>query len=128
VINKFCLRNSGYFPSRTDDFPWGRGIELILSKEHQTSFKEVGRQFIVVFERKNVQPQRLVEGLVDGLAENQRRILDILQQDAGISKRELSDNIGISTTAIDKNISVLKKKKLLRRIGPDKGGRWEVRR
>ncbi len=101
---------------------------MILSKEHQTSFKEVGRQFIVVFERKNVQPQRLVEGLVDGLAENQRRILDILQQDAGISKRELSDNIGISTTAIDKNISVLKKKKLLRRIGPDKGGRWEVRR
>jgi ATP-dependent DNA helicase RecG len=99
---------------------------LILSKEPKTSFKEVGRQFIVVFKRKYVTPQQLVEGLVEGLAENQRRILEIIQQDARISKRELADRIGISTTAIDKNISMLKKKGLLRRIGPDKGGRWEI--
>ena len=43
-----------------------------------------------------------------------------------ICKRELSDKIGISTTAIDKNIMVLKKKKLLKRIGLDKGGHWFV--
>ena len=43
-----------------------------------------------------------------------------------ISKRELSDKVGISTTAIDKNINKLKDKGLLKRIGPDKGGHWEV--
>ena len=43
-----------------------------------------------------------------------------------ISKQELSNKIGISTTAIDKNIAQLKKKDFLRRIGPDKGGYWLV--
>jgi len=31
---------------------WGRGISLILSKEPDTVFKEVGKHFIVVFKRK----------------------------------------------------------------------------
>jgi ATP-dependent DNA helicase RecG len=38
----------------------------------------------------------------------------------------MSKEIGISTTAIDKNLIALKQKGLLRRIGPDKGGHWEV--
>ncbi len=33
---------------------WGRGIGLMLSKEPDTRFKEVGRQFIVTFKRKNL--------------------------------------------------------------------------
>jgi len=43
-----------------------------------------------------------------------------------ISKQKLANKIGISTTAIDKNIAKLKQKKLLKRIGPDKGGHWEM--
>ncbi len=43
-----------------------------------------------------------------------------------VSKRELAGKINISTTAIDKSITALKKKGLLRRVGPDKGGHWEV--
>jgi DNA primase len=53
-------------------------------------------------------------------------IYNALQETRHISKKELSGEIGISPTAIDKNISTLKKKGLLKRIGPDKGGRWEV--
>jgi len=114
-------------------------------------FKEVGRQFIVVFKRKKTTepltrkkvaekvvrkggqikwqvgvvenvPQRLVEGLV----ENQKKILDLMKARPYISKRELSDEIGISVTAIDKNIKVLKEKKLLKRVGPDRGGHWKA--
>ncbi len=43
-----------------------------------------------------------------------------------ISKKELSEIIGISTTAIDKNIVKLKKEGLLKRVGPAKGGRWKM--
>ena len=68
----------------------------------------------------------LVEGLVEGLAENQKKIILFIQENPAISKRELSDKIGISTTAIDKNIAALKKKKLLKRVGPAKGGHWEM--
>jgi predicted HTH transcriptional regulator len=70
--------------------------------------------------------ERLVERLVERLAESQKQILKLVQSNPNISKKELAFKIGISTTAIDKNISSLKKKGLLKRIGPDKGGYWEV--
>ncbi|HLP44865.1 MAG TPA: HTH domain-containing protein, partial [Candidatus Kapabacteria bacterium] len=68
----------------------------------------------------------LVDGLVDGLVETQRRLLQILKVHPFSSKQELAEQLKISTTAIDKNIKALKGKGLLRRIGHDKGGHWEV--
>ena len=44
-----------------------------------------------------------------------------------ISKKEISEKIGISTTAVDKNIAKLKEKGIIKRIGPAKGGHWEVK-
>ncbi len=46
-----------------------------------------------------------------------------------ISNQERLTNwiiVGISTTAIDNNIARLKELKILRRVGSDKGGYWEV--
>jgi len=68
----------------------------------------------------------LAERLVEGLAENQQKILILVAHNPYISKKAMSKEIGISTTAIDKNLTVLKQKGLLSRIGPDKGGHWEV--
>ena len=34
--------------------------------------------------------------------------------------------LGISRSAIQKHVACLKDAQRLRRIGPDKGGRWEV--
>lgn len=68
----------------------------------------------------------LVDRLVQGLAENQQKILKLTVDNAKISKRELAKKLHISTTAVDKNITSLKKKKLLKRVGPAKGGHWEV--
>jgi len=46
------------------------------------------------------------------LGENEIKILELM--------------IKISTTAVDNNISKLKEKGILERIGPAKGGHWEV--
>ena len=70
--------------------------------------------------------KRLVDGLVEKLVESQREILKQITIDPCISKKALSEIIGISTTAIDKNIESLKKKGLLKRVGSPKGGHWEV--
>ena len=64
--------------------------------------------------------------LVEGLADTQRKVLNLMRENPSISKRELAAEIGISTTAIDKNIASLKAKEMIRRIGPDKGGHWKV--
>ena len=43
-----------------------------------------------------------------------------------ISAQELGSRIGISSRAIEMQIAKLKEEGLLKRIGPDKGGHWEV--
>jgi len=53
----------------------------------------------------------LVDGLVDGLVESQRQILLLITENPHIAKRELAERIGISATAIDKNIKTLKKQR-----------------
>ena len=131
---------------------WGRGIELILSKEPDATFKEVANIFVTTFRRKDEsgQPEapepeeksglvekwveglveklgeRLVEKLWEGLVDTQHHIIELIRKNPHISKKEMADRIGISTTAIDKNIEKLKELKLLKRVGPAKGGHWEV--
>jgi ATP-dependent DNA helicase RecG len=68
---------------------------------------------------------KLVEGLVEGLVENQKKILILIARNPRVSKKVMAQSLGISTTAIDKNLTTLKQKGLIRRIGPDKGGHWE---
>lgn len=110
---------------------WASGLKRI-HEECETShvkveFKRVKTGFVVCFFRPRWdEGERLVEKLVEGLVENQKKIIKLIKNNSAISKKELSHKIGISTTAIDKNISQLKKKGLLRRIGPDKGGYWEI--
>jgi ATP-dependent DNA helicase RecG len=70
--------------------------------------------------------ERLVERLAERLAENQKKILMLIGQNPYVSKKAMAKEIGISTTAIDKNLTTLKQKGILRRVGPDKGGHWEV--
>ena len=59
------------------------------------------------------------------LTKNRKLILRKMYENPEVSSAELAQIVGISTTAIDKNIAVLRDK-LIRRNGPDKGGKWEV--
>ncbi|MCZ7625079.1 MAG: helix-turn-helix domain-containing protein [Candidatus Methylomirabilis sp.] len=69
---------------------------------------------------------KLAEGLVEVLAENQKRLLQLMLRNPRISKKAMAETVGISSTAVDNNLSKLKQLGLLRRVGPDKGGYWEV--
>lgn len=60
------------------------------------------------------------------LGENERGILEIIVKNKFVTIPELSKALEISTTAVENNLAKLKAKKVLKRIGPDKGGYWEV--
>ena len=68
----------------------------------------------------------LGEKLGEKLGENQNRILEIITKNKFVTIPELSKMLGISTTAVENNIAKLKAKKILKRVGPDKGGHWEI--
>ena len=54
------------------------------------------------------------------------KILELMKQNPAITTTELAQLLNISRRAIAKQTALLKEKGLIRRIGPDKGGHWEV--
>lgn len=108
---------------------WGRGIRLMLSKEPQTQFKEVGNHFIVVFKRKGIEergPEKVPEKVLEKVTKNQNKILREMTKDRYVTIKHLSAIVGISERKIRENISKLKQKGFVERIGPDKGGYWRI--
>ena len=57
---------------------------------------------------------------------NNDRVPALIRQKANITTEELATALEMSRAGVEKIISKLKKTGLLRRIGPDKGGHWEV--
>ncbi len=60
------------------------------------------------------------------ITQNQEKILAAIKKDPTVSAQILSEKVGISARKIEENIAKLKKRGILKRIGPDKGGHWEV--
>ena len=50
----------------------------------------------------------------------------LLEGDDSLTREQLAEKLNISSETIKKNIEKLKAKKILKRIGPDKGGHWEI--
>ena len=63
--------------------------------------------------------------LGDTLTANKIKILELMIEDPYISRADLANNVGISETSIYRNIEAMRGK-YLRRVGPDKGGFWEI--
>ena len=105
---------------------WGSGIKKIVDTCLQFDFPnpimEERQGFRIIFRKEKV-----TEKLGEKLGENQKMILNFIKRNGHITIPELSQRVKISTTAIENNIAKLKQKGLLKRIGADKGGYWEVK-
>ena len=80
----------------------------------------------------NEKRQQLIEKLIkkakangDKLTENRITILELMIDNPYVSVVEIAKTIGISVNSIMRNIDYLRGK-YLRRVGPDKGGFWEI--
>lgn len=62
-----------------------------------------------------------------GLTDNQADILRAVLQNGFVTQRQLAEQIGITAKNIRNNMGKLKSKGLLERVGPQKGGRWQVK-
>jgi len=54
------------------------------------------------------------------------RIVELLRRNPHLTQVELVADVGINRSALQKHLASLKASGRLRRIGPDKGGHWEV--
>ncbi|MBI5047476.1 MAG: winged helix-turn-helix transcriptional regulator [Deltaproteobacteria bacterium] len=107
---------------------WGRGIKLILSKEPDAEFSEVGTKFITTFKRRSYfEGKKGFEKLGENLTQKTtQKIIEAITKKSDVTQKELATVIGITEDGVKYHITRLRKKGLLKRIGPDKGGYWEV--
>lgn len=116
---------------------WGRGIEKIFDACRDAdslplTIQLQGHDLWVEFPFSETYLAKLQgdvssgNRVVNGLVESQRKILQMVKSNPHVSKKTMAETIGISTTAIDKNIEKLKAQGFLKRAGSPKGGYWEV--
>ena len=124
--------NGAGIPSfRTDEFILKITVPKVNEKVIETS-ANVTENVTENQGRLTENNEKLIEKLIekasvngDKLTENRKTILKLMIEDPYISKVDLAKLVGISLAAISNNIEVMRGK-YLRRVGPDKGGFWEV--
>ena len=60
------------------------------------------------------------------LSERQRSIINRIKNDQKISRKEISNYLGINQSAVQKHLQKLKQQGMIKRTGPAKGGVWEI--
>ncbi|MBW1793089.1 MAG: putative DNA binding domain-containing protein [Deltaproteobacteria bacterium] len=71
-------------------------------------------------------PEKLPENLPEKLPVIQRQIIENMLKNPKITYNELADITGKTRETIRVHINKLKEMNLIKRIGPDKGGYWEI--
>ena len=84
-----------------------------------------GVQFKAILPRRS-DSVAVVDAAIEGSLKSSLKILETLGMKPTCTYDELSEKLGISRRAITKQIKKLRDAGKLRRVGPDKGGYWEV--
>ena len=63
---------------------------------------------------------------IDTTQKTTQKILEQIKLNPYISREELAEVCGVTTDRIKYNIRKLRESGIIKRIGPDKGGHWEV--
>ena len=71
--------------------------------------------------------EELGEKLGEKLGEPRTAIINAMLSNARVTAVELARTLQISTTAVEKNLRILKEQGHIERIGPAKGGHWQVK-
>ena len=54
------------------------------------------------------------------------KIIYLISENSRITVKEIGEKLGITRRGVEWNIQKLKEQGRIKRIGPDKGGHWEV--
>ena len=71
-------------------------------------------------------PSDVVENVVENKENVVENILASISKNSNISTKELAAMCSLSERQVQRIMAKLKKQGVIRRIGPDKGGHWEI--
>ena len=113
---------------------WGRGMPLILKYEPDVKFREMADIFVAAFDRPSYRsgfdeehsPVARRTTVGETVGETVGQILSLLRKNPNLTRDDLRKQTGLSVRGVEWNLAKMKKEGLIKRIGPAKGGHWEV--
>ena len=135
--------NGANVPSfRTDEFILKITVPKVAEKVQKQTGNvtenggKVAENHNKVAEKVNVNDERVnvnvtekvnaTENVTDASQKTSQKIIDLIKEDPYISTTKMAEIIGVDKRNIARNIKKLKEQGAVRRVGPDKGGFWEV--
>jgi predicted HTH transcriptional regulator len=103
----------------------------------RVEFKILKSGFLVTFRRKPAEKlvrgaaekpvvKTVVKPVVKTVVKTGEKIIALIRRNPVITRAEIAKNTGLSVRGVEWNLNELKKEGMLKRVGPDKGGHWEV--
>ena len=79
-----------------------------------------------VAEKVTVDDERVDINVTDVSQKTSQKIIDLIKEDPYISTSKMAEIISVDRRNIARNIKKLQEQGIVRRVGPDKGGFWEI--
>lgn len=119
---------------------WGRGTVKIINACLKAGlpapeFSDLTGGFLISFSKAEAHsPEQGLIETVEKSAEkvrskygvNTEKVWTAIGENLFIRTHEIANKTNLAQRTVEKAIAILKKKGLLRRVGPDKGGHWEI--
>jgi len=122
-IREVCKKENAPFP----EIEFNENYFYVTFRQSKEYLKLAAKEREGVTEKvKEKAIEKIIEKVGERVTENQKKILEEIIRNKYITIKRLSESIGISERKTQENIKKLKGKSLLKRVGPDKGGYWEV--
>ena len=102
-----------------------RYLHISPSPEWQVQ-PQLGMEIVSEKPTKNTIAENIVENIVENLSAMRGSIVKIIWKNPRATAQSISKEVGIAPRNVQEHLKYLQKAGILRRIGPDKGGHWEV--
>lgn len=100
---------------------------LLLGGNHKLKNREMHVQYVepTIKNSKNSGQKKVVQ---KGGQKRWSEVLELIRERPKITRKELSEKLGINPSAIQKHIQKLKAENLIERVGGNKGGHWKIKK
>ena len=128
TIPQICARTGMALRTINNALATLRAAKIVLPREVAEKQGEVTEK---VTEKSGEVTEKVTEKpdeVTENLSETDERIIALIQSNPHITQKMLSEAIGLTRPYIGRKLLELQARKIIRRVGPDKGGYWEVSR
>lgn len=113
---------------------WGRGIERIINGCldagcPEPTFQCGNGEMWTVFHYKDIKStlkSTLKNTLKSTLKGTPKRIVEIISENTATTIPKVAERLGLNVRGVAKHFKNLQEQGVIRRVGPDKGGHWEI--